>query len=176
MALLFCLNFQRLSAKFDNNNPLNEMNDEKFLAYAKQRIKKLELYVSLMVDKVHIKEFFGYKGRKNFGSPYDSTKCATSAHVFTLQSLFSTFKDIIYILPAKQISSDILFSFLKKKKKITVSFETFGDKVVIVTDNNSRYVYPHPCCPLKRRPLFYCIDFVHLIKNVRNELDKSKKI
>ena len=28
------------------------------------------------------------------------------------------------------------------------------------------YVYPHPCDP--KRPLFYCVDTVHLIKCVRN--------
>ena len=179
---------QRLSAKF-NNNPLNEMNDENFLAYAKQRIKNLEeteLYVSLMVDEIHVKEFFDYKGGNIVGSAHDSTECATSAHVFMLQSLFSTFKVVIYILPAKQISSDILFSFLKK---IIVSLETFGYKViVVVTDNNSinrkcmknfdnpiaEYVYPHPCCPLKRRPLFYCIDPVHFIKSVRNKWINQK--
>ena len=42
------------------------MNDDHFLADAKQRIKSLEkkqLYVFLMTDEIHLKEYFIYKGR-----------------------------------------------------------------------------------------------------------------
>lgn len=93
----------RLCAKF-NVDPLNEINDENFLAYAKQRAKNLktkELYVSLMIDEIHVKDFLDYKGGNVAGSAYDNVECATSAHTFMLQSLFSKFKDV-YILPVKK--------------------------------------------------------------------------
>ena len=102
---------RRLSAKF-NVNPLNEMNDDNFLAYAKQRIKSLEkkqLYVSLMIDEIHLKESFDYKGGNIVGFAHDGVECATSAHVFMLQSLFSKFKDVVYILPVKK--SLLMFFF-----------------------------------------------------------------
>lgn len=54
----------RLSGKF-NIDPLHEMNDNNFLTYAKDRVKNLEskeLYVSLMIDEVHLNEFLDYKG------------------------------------------------------------------------------------------------------------------
>lgn len=78
----------------------------------------------------------------------------------------------------------MLFTILKK---IIVNLEEFGFKViVIVTDNNSinrkcvrnfnnpsaEYVYPHPCN--SERPLFYCVDPVHLIKSVRNNWVNQK--
>lgn len=104
-----------------------------------------------------------------------------------LQRLFSKFKDVVYILPVKKMIAEVLFSFLKK---IILNLETFGYKVVVVvTDNNKinrkcmknfnpgsknevDFVYPHPCCP--SRPLFYCIDPVHIIKSVRNNWVNQK--
>lgn len=93
-----------LSGKF-NIDPLHEMNDNNFLTYAKHRVKNLEskeLYVSLMIDEIHLNEFLDYKGGNVVGSAHDSIECATTAHVFMLQSLFSKFKDVVYILPVKK--------------------------------------------------------------------------
>lgn len=146
------------------------MNDNNFLSYAKQKVKILEnkeLYVSLMIDEIPVNAFLDYKGGNVVGSARDSNECATTAHVFMLQSLFSKFKDVVYILPVKKMTSVILFSFLKK---IIVKLETFGYRVVVVVTDNNRtnrkcmtyfnpnstneadYVYPHPCC--SSRPLF----------------------
>lgn len=90
----------RRNAKF-NVDPLNEINDENFFAYAKQMAKNLEtkeLYVSLMIDEIYVKEILDYKGGNVAGSAYDNIKCATNAHTFMLQSLFSKFKDVVSIL------------------------------------------------------------------------------
>lgn len=95
-----------------------------------------------------------------------------------LNSISSKYKDVVHILPIKKITADKLFETLLK---IITGLEKIGFKiVVIVSDNNSinrkaislfnnplsNYVYPHPCD--RNRPLFFCIDSVHLIKCVRN--------
>lgn len=177
---------QRITAKF-NINPVDELKDDNFLAYAKQRVKTLEkheLHVSLMIDEIHLKEYLDYKGGNIVGFAHNNLESANSVHVFMIQSLFSKFKDVVFILPVKKITSDVLFIILKK---IIVSLEEFGFKVVvIVTDNNSinrkcvanfnnpiaNYVYPHPCD--SERPLFYCVDSVHIIKSVRNNWVNQK--
>lgn len=177
---------QRLGAKL-NVDPLNEMNNVNFLSYAKQRVKFLkeeDLKVSLMIDEIHLKENFDYKGGNVVGFAHDSSEFANSAHTFMLQSLFSKYKDVVYILPVNKNTADIMFSITKN---IVLKLEEFGFKVVsLATDNNKinrkcvrnfnnplvEYVYPHPCDPA--RPLFYAVDPVHIIKSVRNNWVNQK--
>lgn len=170
----------KLNSKL-NSNPQLQQNDINFLKYIKQKatnIKESDTSISLMIDEIHIKKNLDYKGGDITGMSHDNSDLASSAHVFMITSLFSKYKDVVHILPVQKITADILFSFIKK---IIIELEKIGFRViVIVSDNNSinrkavsffnnplaNFVYPHPCD--SHRPLFYCIDSVHLIKCVRN--------
>ena len=178
----------KLNLNFDVN-PQKEINSTKFLSYAKMRFSTLEnkeKYISIMMDEIHIKQFLDYKSGDVVGIAHDSTELASSAYVFMLQSLFSKYKDVVHILPVKKITGETLHSILKS---IILGLENIGFKVVVVvSDNNSinrkrmnlfnnplsDYIYPHPCDP--NRPLFFCIDTVHLIKCVRNNWINQKNI
>ncbi|XP_035218201.1 uncharacterized protein LOC118191504 [Stegodyphus dumicola] len=170
----------KISSKL-NVNPQKETDDMLFLAYAKQKacyLKEHELYVSLMMDEIHIRPFLDYKSGDIVGIGQEVDNLASSAHVFMIQSILCCFKDVVHILPSKKMTAEVLFTVLKK---IIVGLEAIGFKViVVVSDNNSinrrcislfnnplsNFVFPHPVDAT--RPLFYAVDSVHIIKSVRN--------
>ena len=108
-----------------------------FLSYITQKINYLQphdFYVTLMLDEIHIKPYVDYKGGNIMGMAYDSLKVATTAHVFMIKSLLSSFKDVIHILPVNKMDANKLFEILKN---VVMGLENSNFKVVaIVTDNN----------------------------------------
>lgn len=108
-----------------------------FLSYIKEKQKSLksnDCYITVMVDEIHIKPYVDYKGGNIVGVAYDSTNLASTAHVFMIQSLCSSFKDVVHILPVNKMDGNKLFEIIKT---VILGLETIGFKVVaIVTDNN----------------------------------------
>ncbi|GBM48822.1 hypothetical protein AVEN_18756-1, partial [Araneus ventricosus] len=170
------------------SSPVYEQQDKYFLSYAKQIFSKIsdgDHNVFLLLDEIHMKPFMDYKGGNIVGNSYDNANLATSAHVFMLNSISSSFKDVVHIVPVSHIVAEDLFTLLKK---IILALEEIGFKVMgIVTDNNSinrkavsnfnnppqfQVQYQHPAD--EKRPLFYLIDSVHLIKCVRNNWINQK--
>ena len=96
-----------------------------------------------------------------------------------ITSLFSSYKDVVYIFPANKMKSDIVHKFISKT---IMGLETIGFRVIsVITDNNSinskamsyfssppkkSIVYQHPSDQC--RPLFFILDTVHLLKCIRN--------
>lgn len=131
-----------------------------------------------MIDEIHIKQYFDYKGG-NVGSAFNFDEAAKSAFVFMISSVCSNFKDVVHILTVRTLKAEILFTFIKD---IVIGLEKIGFRVIsVVTDNNSinkkamsffadtpqlSIVYPHPS--LKSRPLFFLFDAVHLLKCIQN--------
>ncbi|XP_055928658.1 uncharacterized protein LOC129959790 [Argiope bruennichi] len=165
-----------------NVSPQLEQLDSYFLLYIKQKFKYLQekdKIVTLLLDEVHIKEYFEYKGGCVTGMSCDSEASASSAQVFMVKSIASQYKDVVHVLPVHSISGEILHEFIKK---IIIGLEGIGFTVIgIITDNNSvnrkavglfidppelSYCYSHPVN--KQRPLFYVVDPVHLFKCMRN--------
>ncbi|XP_042913759.1 uncharacterized protein [Parasteatoda tepidariorum] len=164
-----------------NISPQFEQSDEYFLKYIQQKFKFLnedDKTVLIMLDEIHIKEYFDYKSGNIVGTSYDGN-CTSSAQVFMLKSVLSSYKDVVHVLPVKKITGEILHEFLNK---VILGLEELGFFVIsVTTDNNSinrkamslfvnppklQFVYPHPID--NNRPLFFLIDFVHLLKCIRN--------
>ncbi|XP_077512600.1 uncharacterized protein LOC144123693 [Amblyomma americanum] len=169
-------------------DPMKEQNEAHFLSYIRERVKFMESHektVTLMIDEIHIKPYFDYKGGSIVGSSANSQEAATTAHVFMIQSLLSANKDVIHILPVAKMNSEILHDYCKR---IILEMESLGLKVIaVITDNNSlnrkmmslfsenrevSIVYPHPAD--KSRPLFYVVDTVHVLKCIRNNWINQK--
>ncbi|XP_035206112.1 uncharacterized protein LOC118181147 [Stegodyphus dumicola] len=159
-----------------------EQQHSNFLRYIKQKFKTLkecEHNVILMMDEIHLKPFYDFKGGNIVGSAYDSAFAASSAYTFMIRSLLSSYKDVAHILPIKSFSAEKLFEILRD---VIVGLEKIGLKVVcVVSDNNSinrkamsffsekheiKIMYQNPYEP--HRPLFFVIDPVHLLKCIRN--------
>ena len=169
-------------------SPESELLEGNFLMYIKNKFKTLESddkTVSLMVDEIHIKPSFDYKGGSIVGAAYNSSDAASSAFVFMISSIKSKFKDVVHIIPAKCMKAEFLHDILKKA---IVGLEKIGFHVIcIVTDNNAingkamslfaspptlSIVYPNPA--ERKRPLFYLYDAVHLLKCIRNNWINQK--
>ncbi|XP_077549860.1 uncharacterized protein LOC144162976 [Haemaphysalis longicornis] len=169
-------------------SPSKEQSEEGFLRFIKRRagiLKQHERNVSLMLDEIHLQQFFEFKGGCLTGSAAHSAEPAKTAHVFMVQSLLSTYKDVVHILPVTRISANELHDVLKR---VIMSLESAGLHVVaVITDNNAinrkmmslfgngkepDIVYPHPAN--SQQPLFYVVDTVHLLKCVRNNWINQK--
>nr|XP_037288760.1 uncharacterized protein LOC119181614 [Rhipicephalus microplus] len=98
-------------------SPLNEQNQEGLLRYMKRKASLLKLHerhVTLMLDEIRLQQFFDYKAGRLTGVSVNSTEPVKTAHVFTVQSLLSAFKDVAHILPVSKISAEELHKVLRK--------------------------------------------------------------
>ena len=165
-----------------NMNPVVEQHKTNFLMYIRNKfrlISQKDITVSLLVDEIHLKPYFDYKGGNVVGLAYNGSDAATSAFAFMLSSVCSKFKDVVHVMPTKCIKAEALFDVIKK---IIVGLEDIGFKVIsVITDNNAinkkamsffsnppklSVVYMHPV--KSSRPLFFLFDSVHLLKCIRN--------
>ncbi|XP_055928146.1 uncharacterized protein LOC129959352, partial [Argiope bruennichi] len=174
-----------------NTCPQSEQTELHFLRYIKQKLQFIvsaDKNVILQIDEMHVKPYFDYKGGNISGFSYNSENAATSVVTFMINSISSSYKDVVHILPVNKIAADVLHAFIKK---IIIGLENIGFKVIcVVTDNNSvnqkamsqfaspsqsySILYPHPVN--KERPLFFMIDTVHLLKNIRNNWINQKNV
>ena len=164
-------------------SPSVEQTDNTFLFYIKQKIRSLtssDTTVMLLVDEIHLKPFYDYKGGTVVGTSFNNcTAAAKSAFAFMINSVFSNYKDVVHLLPTSKISAEDLHLFLKK---IICGLENIGFRVfAVITDNNAinrkamsqfavpsklSIAYPHRCD--QKRPLFFVFDSVYILKCIRN--------
>ncbi|KAG8173788.1 hypothetical protein JTE90_011718 [Oedothorax gibbosus] len=132
-----------------------------------------------MVDEIHLKSCFDYVGGRVSGMAFNECEAASSAYVFMIRSLLSSYKDVAHILPVHTLSAETFYSIIKK---VIVGLEGIGYNVLaVITDNNAintkamkffatppklSITYDNPACP--DRPLYYLIDSVHILKCIRN--------
>lgn len=163
-------------------SPAKEQTEEGFLRFMKRRASLLnphERNVVLMVDEIHLQQFFDYKGGRVTGAAANCAEPAKAAHVFMVHSLLSSYKDVVHVLPVSRISAEELHCVLRS---VIMNLEDAGLHVVaVIMDNNSinrkvmsmfgrsnepSIVYPHPA--QQEQPLFHIVDTVHLLKCIRN--------
>ncbi|XP_049960432.1 uncharacterized protein LOC126481016 [Schistocerca serialis cubense] len=178
---------QKICLKF-GASPQKEQVEDNFLAYVKQKFSYLKTedhVVSLMIDEMHIKPYLDYKGGNILGTAFNGTTAASSVYVFMIQSLLSSFKEVVHILPVNTLQACDLFTYVKN---VITGLHSIGFKVIcVVTDNNSinrkcmayfstppkkSVVYPHPSDPSS--PLFFIINSVHVLKCIRNNWINQK--
>ena len=128
----------------------------------------------LLVDKIHVKPYFDYKGGNIVGSDFNCNDAADTAIVFMINSLFSDYKDVAHKLPSRKLTSDILHSLIKKRVS---GLTEIGFVVIsVLTDSNainqkamSLFMSPsqlsivHPQPNDNTRSLFCIFDTVHSI-------------
>nr|XP_054933507.1 uncharacterized protein LOC129387861 [Dermacentor andersoni] len=180
---------RRLCSSYDVR-PETEQQECSFLSYAKRIVstyKEHEKTVTLMIDEIHLQSFFDYKAGLVTGAAVNSSTAAKTAHVFTIQSLLSSNKDVVRILPVAQIDAKALHDFLRK---IVLDLEASGFRIIaVISDNNSinrkamsyfakpasvSIVCQHPADP--SRPLFFVVDPVHILKCIRNNWLNQRNI
>ena len=97
-------------------NPLTEQYDNNFLMYIKNKFMLLEqkdTTESLLIDEIHLKPYFDYKGKNIVGLSDKSDEAATSAFAFILSSVFSQYKDVVHVIPTKCLKAENLLDIVK---------------------------------------------------------------
>ena len=112
-------------------NPLIELYDK----YIKNKFKLLEqkdTRVFLLVDEIHLKPNFDYRGGNIIGLSDNSNEAATSGFAFMLNSVFTQYKDV-HVMPTKCLKAENLFDKVKHIDLEGVGFQVLS----IITDNNA---------------------------------------
>ncbi|KAH9376443.1 hypothetical protein HPB48_014710 [Haemaphysalis longicornis] len=124
-----------------------------------------EKTVTLVMDEIHLQPYIDYKGGGLVGMAANSQNAAKTAYVFMIQSLLSSNKDVVHILPVAQIDAKQLHQFLRQ---LINGLEATGFQVIAVVSDNSingkamsffseppkvDTVYRHPSD--QARPLFF---------------------
>ena len=86
--------------------------------YIKQKFRDLsssDCTVMLLVDEIHLKSFFDYRGGNIVGTSFNSpSEAAKSALAFMITSVFSAYKDVVHLLPTCNLIADDLHAMIKK--------------------------------------------------------------
>ena len=159
--------------------------DDFYLKKRSQFLEDRDKTVIIMVDEIYIKPYLDYKGGNIVGMAENTQQLATTAHVIMLQSMLSPYKEVVKILPVKNITAEDLYKIIFET---IIELENLTFFVIaIVSDNNSinkkamsffasppvlSITYCHPVDP--SRPLFYVADTVHLLKSIRNNWINQK--
>ncbi|KAH6939766.1 hypothetical protein HPB50_021570 [Hyalomma asiaticum] len=98
-------------------------------------LNEQQRYVTLMVDEIHLKPFFYYKGGNIAGTALNNAEAANSAFVFMVHSLKCKFKEVARIVPVQKANGEFLLNILGD---VIRGLEKIGYKVMcVVTDNNA---------------------------------------
>ncbi|MBP1527227.1 MAG: hypothetical protein H9Q66_04835 [Spiroplasma ixodetis] len=179
----------KICARFDLN-PLKEQDDANFLNYVSKLVDNLnekQRIVALLMDEIHLKSYFDYKGGNIVGGSYNCELAAKTAYVFMIRSLLSSFKEVAHIVPVKCINGEDLHALIRK---IIKKLHDIGYKVLcVISDNNAingksmslfssppevKFEYPHPCPSDVLPHLYFFFDSVHLLKCIRNNWVNKK--
>ena len=69
--------------------------------YIKQKFKAIsacDKTISLLLDEMHLKPYFDFKEGNTAGQAHSSIEPAELTFVFMITSLFSSYKDVVYII------------------------------------------------------------------------------
>ena len=88
-----------------------------------------DITVSLLIDEIHLKPYFDYKGGNVVGLANNTNEVAISAFAFMLSSVLSNYKDVIHIMPTKCLKAENLFNIIKR---LIIGLEEIGFKVLCV--------------------------------------------
>lgn len=97
-------------------------------------MKEHEKIVVLTMDEIHLQPYFDYKGGIIVGAACNSSNAAKTAHVFMMQSLLSSQKNVVHILLVERISAQQLHTILHN---ITELENVCLRIIAVISDNNS---------------------------------------
>ena len=160
----------------DVNGPL-----KKYLQIKCDSLEPHEKLVCLLLDEIYVKPRLTYKGNKVVGMAKNSVDLtsATTVQTFMMKSLLSKQKDVVALIPVKNLDANFLHQLTLKI--LNVLHETGYEVVAIISDNarvnvkclkllcNDSVIHPYivnPCDDQKK--CFLLFDTVHLLKNLRN--------
>ncbi|XP_049796730.1 uncharacterized protein LOC126213147 [Schistocerca nitens] len=157
--------------------PTNKSQNAHFLKIVVDKLDEREKFVILQVYEIYVKPCIQFKGGKLHGYAENNAPSeARTVLAFLTSSLYGSFKEVVHLVPVKQLSGSDLH-------KLTLNVLQFLSScgltvVVIISDNNrinrnmfsllvknSSSPYSFLSCG---SPVFVMFDTVHLLKSIRN--------
>ena len=149
--------------------------------YLKQRLCGMtedEKMVNVLLDEIHVKPSYQYKGGKIKGVSENNVGLANCVQTFMISSLRSSHKDVVALFPVTKLTSADLLNYTHVVLK---TLHEIGFNVIsLISDNNrvNRNMFESFCggtlkCCIDNpydldNKLFFLFDSVHLIKCIRN--------
>ena len=65
--------------------------------------------VKLLVDEIHLKPYYDYKGGNIVGAAYNTNEATTSAFAFMVNSVFLKFKEVVHVFPTQRMNAKSFF-------------------------------------------------------------------
>ena len=87
-----------------------------------------------LVDEIHPKLYFDYKGCNIACLPDNGNEAATIAFAFMLGSVFSEYKDVVHVMPTKCLQDENLFDLVKC---IIIGLEEIGFQALSIIKDNA---------------------------------------
>jgi hypothetical protein len=152
----------------------------RYLTFKANKLSDREKFVVLQLDEMHALPSSSYKGGKITGVASNSkTEQANSVQAFLISSIAGSMREIVSLIPVKQLSSDNLVELVRKV--ISIVQKCVFIVTVVISDNNQlnakafeticsgsemTFGIPNPDFPEYK--LFFMFDTVHILKSVRN--------
>lgn len=169
---------QKLSASFAVS-PVSENENTNFLKHITKHLSGNEKIVNLQVDEIHVKQSLDYKNGHLFGVSSNNTdKLANTIVAFLVSSAFGTMKEVIKLIPVKQLKGSELAVMTKNVLKEmhmsdlkTLCILSDNNRInrvmfnILTESSDSKYYFYMESNPLK---IFMQYDTVHVFKNIRN--------
>ena len=99
-------------------SPSVKQSDKMILFYIKQKFRNLflsDFTVMFLVDEIHLKSFFDYKGGNIVGTSFNCpSEAAKPAFTFMISSVVSAYKDVVHLLPTRKVTTDDLHEMIEK--------------------------------------------------------------
>eukprot|EP00745_Piridium_sociabile_P000858 TRINITY_DN1054_c0_g1_i10.p1 TRINITY_DN1054_c0_g1~~TRINITY_DN1054_c0_g1_i10.p1 ORF type:complete len:707 (+),score=149.43 TRINITY_DN1054_c0_g1_i10:209-2329(+) len=171
---------RRLVSAFSIKSGLKDSGvHEEYLKQKCQNLNEGERTVILMLDEIHVSNQMSYKQGKLEGAASNCTVGeANTAQVFMISSLLSKTKDVVAIVPVKNLNAKILHEMLMK---VLEMLHNIGFLVIcMISDNNrvNRSAFTIMCGGKLQlfiqnpfnvsEKLLFLVDTVHLFKCIRN--------
>lgn len=156
----------RISSKVNNTSDLT------FLKSVFCSLKEQQRKYVLLIDEVYVKPLLTYHGGKLFGKSVNKPEdLATTVLGFMLVSLYGAPSFLVKMLPVHKLDSQFMFD--QTQELLSNIKQADGSVVSIICDNNRINQSFFKLFPLKSPwettdNIFLLYDFVHVMKNIRN--------
>lgn len=156
--------------------PDNGIKNENYLVNISSNLTTKEKVVILLIDQIYISSKLQYRSNRLAGYASNSNELAKTILAFMISSAFGKFSEIIKLLPVHNITRDEMVPITYR---IIEFIQKCGFEIIcIVTDNhrinrnmfnklsNNSISFPNPS--YINKIIFFSFDFVHIMKNIRN--------
>ncbi|XP_044766292.1 uncharacterized protein LOC123322410 [Coccinella septempunctata] len=173
---------QRISSEL-NVSPSNDINNNNYISNMSSTLTPREKVVVLLIDEIYIAPRLEYRSKNLIGYAANKDSLAKTILAFMISSAFGNFHEIVKLVPVNSISGVEIIPFATSVIELV---QKCGFEIIcIVTDNcrinqtmfkklSNTNCIPNPLG--NGKTIFLSYDFVHVMKNIRNNWFNLKNL